>query len=184
MSDAVSPSATRHFALELFGHNISIGYDNPKMWPQVEDVNLLLERRVAERTLPLTQSEADLRRCKPAVEHSSASILIADVQGIITYANPALVETSQYGLDEPPGNRASLFKSGTMPDHLLATLREEIRAGRRWTRCPAGPTARSILPKDTAATAFRRPERQRLTNRTVRAALSSAQQRHDSPGNI
>ena len=37
--------------LELFGHNISVGYDNLKMWQQLEEANLLLERRVAERTL-------------------------------------------------------------------------------------------------------------------------------------
>jgi diguanylate cyclase (GGDEF)-like protein/PAS domain S-box-containing protein len=118
--------------LELFGHNISFGYDNLKMWQQQEDTNLLLERRVAERTLRLTQSEADLRRFKSAVEHSSASILITDVHGIITYANPAVLATSQYELDELLGNRASLFKSGMMPDQLFNTLWEQIRLGKSW----------------------------------------------------
>ena len=118
--------------LELFGHNISIGYDNLKMWQQLDDANQLLERRVAERTQQLTRSEADLRRFKSAVEHSSASILITDLHGIITYANPALLATSQYGLDELLGNRPSLFKSGAMPDHLFTTLWEQIRAGNSW----------------------------------------------------
>ena len=118
--------------LELFGHNISIGYDNLKMWQQLEDANLLLERRVAERTLQLTRSEADLRRFKSAVEHSSASILITDIHGSITYANPAVLETSQYGREELLGNRASLFKSGTMPDQLYVTLWAQIRAGKSW----------------------------------------------------
>lgn len=118
--------------LELFGHNISFGYDNLKMWQQLDDANLLLERRVTERTLRLTQSEADLRRFKSAVEHSSASILITDVHGIITYANPAVLETSQYELDELLGNRASLFKSGMMPDHLFNTLWKQIRLGKSW----------------------------------------------------
>jgi diguanylate cyclase (GGDEF)-like protein/PAS domain S-box-containing protein len=118
--------------LELFGHNISIGYDNLKMWQQLEDANLLLERRVAERTLLLTESEADLRRFKSAVEHSSASILITDVHGVITYANQAVLETSRYGLDELLGHRASLFKSGAMPDQLFSVLWEQIRSGKSW----------------------------------------------------
>ena len=107
--------------LELFGDNISIGYDNLKMW-----------QRVTERMRRLTQSEADLRRFKSAVVHSSASILITDIHGIITYANPALLATSQHGLDELLGNRASLFKSGAMPSHLFTTLWEQIRAGNSW----------------------------------------------------
>jgi diguanylate cyclase (GGDEF)-like protein/PAS domain S-box-containing protein len=118
--------------LELFGQNISVGYDNLKMWEQLEDANQQLERRVAERTQQLSQSEADLRRFKSAVEHSSTSILITDTRGVITYANPALLATSQYRLDELLGNRASLFKSGAMPNHLFTTLWEQIRAGNSW----------------------------------------------------
>ncbi len=118
--------------LELFGHNISIGYDNLKMWQQLEEANLLLERRVTDRTLQLTRSEADLRRFKSAVEHSSTAILITDVHGVITYANPALLASSQYGLEELLGNRPSLFKSGTMPDQLFTMLWKEIRAGKSW----------------------------------------------------
>ena len=118
--------------LELFGHNISVGYDNLEMYQQLCEANADLEARVVERTMALSMSEADLRRFKSAVDHSSASILITDSEGIITYANPAMSRTSMYAPEELLGERPSLFKSGKVPVATFKTLWECISGGENW----------------------------------------------------
>lgn len=111
--------------LEMFGHNISIGYDNLELYQELLEVNEDLERRVAERTI-------DLRRFKAAVDHSAASILMTDPDGFIEYANPAVSRSSLYPLDELIGRKVGLFKSGLVSEEKFAALWSTIRAGHDW----------------------------------------------------
>ncbi len=118
--------------LELFGHNISIGYDNLKMFQELVEAKESLEVRVTERTHELSRSEMHLRRFKAAVDHSSASILITDPEGVIEYVNPALSRTSQYAPEELLGRQPSLFKSGMVSPEIFQALWSDIAAGRDW----------------------------------------------------
>lgn len=118
--------------LELFGHNISVGYDNVEMYHQLRESNAQLEARVIERTLELSQSEADLRRFRSAVDHSSAAVLITDAQGVITYVNPAVSRSSLYDAEELLGQRPNLFKSGEMPIAIFQALWAQICSGDSW----------------------------------------------------
>lgn len=118
--------------LELFGHNISVGYDNVEMYHQLRAANAQLEEHVAARTRELSLREADLRRFKAAVDHSSASILITDANGMITYVNPALTRTSLYSADQLIGAHPRLFKSGMVPASVFEEMWAQISAGHDW----------------------------------------------------
>jgi diguanylate cyclase (GGDEF)-like protein/PAS domain S-box-containing protein len=111
--------------LEMFGHNISIGYDNLELYQELLDANEGLERRVAERTL-------ELKRFKAAVDHSAAAIVITDPNGVIEYANPAVSHTSLYPAEELIGQRPSLFKSDLVPAETFTALWTTILAGSDW----------------------------------------------------
>lgn len=118
--------------LEMFGHNISIGYDNLEMHEQLLKANEGLERRVVERTRELTLSEANLRMFKAAVHHSSAAILITDQAGVIEYVNPSISRTSLFTSEDLIGQRPSLFGSGLVPPETFAALWTAILSGHDW----------------------------------------------------
>jgi diguanylate cyclase (GGDEF)-like protein/PAS domain S-box-containing protein len=111
--------------LEMFGHNISIGYDNLEMYRELLAANENLERRVSERT-------TELRRFKAAVDNTAASILITDPNGVIEYSNPAVSLSSLYPDSELLGQRSSLFKSGLVPVERFELLWDTILAGSDW----------------------------------------------------
>jgi len=118
--------------LEMFGHNISIGYDNLEIYRQLQDTNATLEHRVVERTLALTESETHLWLFKSAVEHSSASIFITNEEGAIVYANPSLSRTSQYPNAELLGVDADLFRSAATPEGTHGAIWQQLRRGEGW----------------------------------------------------
>jgi PAS domain S-box-containing protein len=111
--------------LEMFGHNISIGYDNLEMYRELLTANENLERRVSERT-------TELRRFKAAVDNTAASILITDPDGVIEYSNPAVSLSSLYPSSELLGQRSCLFKSGLVPVERFEALWNTILAGSDW----------------------------------------------------
>ena len=118
--------------LEMFGQNISIGYDNLEIYRQLQNNNMTLEERVTERTAALTQSETHLRQFKSAVEQSSASIMITNREGIITYANPALARITQYSEEEVLGKPANIFRSESTPAGTFQKMLELAAAGQSW----------------------------------------------------
>ena len=118
--------------LEMFGHNITIGYDNLEIYRQLQDTNATLEQRVVERTLALTESETHLGLFKSAVEHSSASIFITNEEGAIVYANPSLSRTSQYPNAELLGVDADLFRSAATPEGTHGAIWQQLRRGEGW----------------------------------------------------
>ncbi len=118
--------------LEMFGQNISIGYDNLEIYRQLQDTNATLEQRVMERTLALSQSEIHLRQFKSAVEYSSAAILITNRDGVITYANPAMSHNSLYSSSELLGRHFSMFKSDATQDVIYDAMWAKILNGESW----------------------------------------------------
>ena len=118
--------------LEMFGHNISIGYDNLEIYRQLQDTNATLEQRVVERTLALMESETHLGLFKSAVEHSSASIFITNEDGVIVYANPSLSRTSKYPNAELLGRHADLFRSTATSEGTHTAIWQQLRRGEGW----------------------------------------------------
>ncbi|HMQ52141.1 MAG TPA: PAS domain S-box protein [Anaerolineae bacterium] len=76
--------------------------------------------------------EAELRKLSRAVEQSTSTIVITDIQGYIEYANPQFTETTGYTLAEAKGQHTRILKSGHMPPEAYQRLWETITAGQEW----------------------------------------------------
>ncbi len=83
----------------------------------------ITERKAAERRL---------RQLSRAVEQTASSVVITDLRGNITYANPKVVETTGYGLEEVLGKNPRMFKSGSVPAATYVELWRTISTGKTW----------------------------------------------------
>ncbi len=79
------------------------------------------------------ESNIKIQQMSKAVEQSSNSIIITDINGFIHYANPAFVKTTGYDLQEVIGKKPSLLKSGKTPPHLFTEMWESITSGKEWS---------------------------------------------------
>ena len=78
------------------------------------------------------KAEEQLRKLSRAVEQSPVSIVIADLEGNIEYANPKVSSTTGYSFDELVGKNPRVLKSGETPDSEYQKLWEDITAGKEW----------------------------------------------------
>lgn len=68
-----------------------------------------------------------------AVEQSTLSIIITDVNGIIEFVNPAFENLTGYSIEETIGSKTNLLKSGEQSDSFYENLWTTILKGDRWT---------------------------------------------------
>lgn len=78
------------------------------------------------------QREMILNRFFFAVEQSSASVMITDVQGCIEYVNPWFCHITGYTRDDVYGLKPSILKSGHTTDEEYAALWQAITHGKQW----------------------------------------------------
>ncbi len=83
---------------------------------------------ITERKL----AEEQLRQLSRAVEQSSASIVITDPAGNITYVNPKFSAVTGYSFAEALGKNPRILKSGETPAAAYAQLWQTITAGQEW----------------------------------------------------
>jgi PAS domain S-box-containing protein len=76
-------------------------------------------------TLPSSTSEETTGMFRLAVEHASDHIIITDANGIILYANPAVIKTTGYSPDEVVGKKPSVW-GHQMPREFYRLLWEII----------------------------------------------------------
>jgi diguanylate cyclase (GGDEF)-like protein/PAS domain S-box-containing protein len=76
--------------------------------------------------------EEKLRTLHRAVEQSSNTIVITDVDGKIEYVNPQFEVTTGYTVEEAYGQNPRVLKSGQQPLEFYAELWETISSGREW----------------------------------------------------
>lgn len=74
----------------------------------------------------------DVEVFRRAMQHSPASVVITDAEGIIEYVNPKFESVSGYAAAEVLGGKPSLLKSGLQPDAFYADLWRTITAGEDW----------------------------------------------------
>ncbi|MFN8595073.1 MAG: ATP-binding protein [Anaerolineae bacterium] len=79
------------------------------------------------------QIEEELRKLSRAVEQSSVSIIITDLQGQIEYVNPKFTQVTGYQPEEVIGQNPRLLKSGEMSGDQYRHMWETILAGRDWS---------------------------------------------------
>ena len=67
-----------------------------------------------------------------AIEQAGESVMIADVDGTVVYANPATAVTTGYPLEEILGGTTAKFASGLHDKEFYKGIRETLRAGGTW----------------------------------------------------
>ncbi len=78
------------------------------------------------------QIEMQLRVQTTALETAANGVMITDKQGKIIWANQAFARMSGYSVEELPGQRPNLLKSGIQPSEFYKNLWETILAGHVW----------------------------------------------------
>ena len=87
---------------------------------------------VARNITQLKQAESVLRKLSRAVEQSSASIIITDINGNIEFINKKTSELTGYAPEELIGKNPRIFKSGeTLPEEYKK-LWQTIKSGGEW----------------------------------------------------
>ena len=76
--------------------------------------------------------EEELTKLSSAVEHSPATVVITNPDGVIEYINPKFSETSGYSSKEAIGEKPTLLKSGLMAAEIYEDLWQTILAGKEW----------------------------------------------------
>lgn len=87
--------------------------------PESSDLDALLER-------------CDLRILARAIEQSPLSVLIADRDDVILYANPHFEAITGYARADVIGRTPELLRSGHHPPEFYADLRATVCDGRTW----------------------------------------------------
>ncbi len=77
------------------------------------------------------QVEEQLQKLSGAVEHSPASIVIADTNGKIEYVNPKFIEVTGYTLEEVRG-KPFILKSAKRPDEFYRRMWHDLKMGKTW----------------------------------------------------
>lgn len=85
-------------------------------------------RDITERKL----SAQKITQLSRAVEQSSVSIIITDLQGKIEYVNPKVVEITGFSANELIGKNWEIFGPKELNSHLHDELWEKISAGNEW----------------------------------------------------
>jgi PAS domain S-box-containing protein len=76
--------------------------------------------------------ERDLRKLTRAVEQSSASVVITDLDGNIEYVNPKFCALTGYSREEALGRNPRILKSGVTPDATYRDMWSTLAAGGVW----------------------------------------------------
>lgn len=76
--------------------------------------------------------ENDNKRLSLAVEQSSNTVVITDLNGNIEYVNKKFVDLTGYSREEAIGNNPSILKSGETTQEEYSALWETILSGKTW----------------------------------------------------
>ena len=86
-----------------------------------------------ENVTEWVSAQQDLRRFKEAVEAAGQAIFTTDMDGRITYANPAFEAVTGHDPDEVVGENSRVLRSGHHDDAYYDRLWETVRRGETWT---------------------------------------------------
>ncbi|OYY99824.1 MAG: hypothetical protein B7Y37_12825 [Sphingobacteriia bacterium 28-36-52] len=77
-------------------------------------------------------AQNQLLKLSQAIEQSTSSVMITDVNGVFEYVNPAFCKTSGYTAEELKGIKSSILKSGYTVEKEFATLWQKISNKESW----------------------------------------------------
>jgi diguanylate cyclase (GGDEF)-like protein/PAS domain S-box-containing protein len=76
--------------------------------------------------------EQQVRQLSQAVQQSSASIVITDIQGSIIYVNPKFTEVTGYSYEEALGKNPRMLKTDITPHEVHADLWQTLSSKKVW----------------------------------------------------
>ncbi len=91
-----------------------------------------LQRNIRDITARLA-ADAERTRLASAVQQTADAIWMNDMNGIITYVNPAFTHAYGYERSEIVGLYGSILDGGHQDQAFFATIWESVRAGRTWS---------------------------------------------------
>lgn len=94
-------------------------------------VSFRLKNAINQEKLQIAQDS--ITKLTTAVEQSSISILMTDVNGMIEYANPAFEKLTGYTSEECLGKKTSILRSGEQSKEFYNKLWKTILSGKKWT---------------------------------------------------
>ncbi len=77
-------------------------------------------------------TENQLTKISQAIEQSSASVIITDINGNIEYVNPAFTATTGYSFAEVMGKNPRFLKSGITPDETYKEMWGNLLQQKEW----------------------------------------------------
>ncbi len=78
-------------------------------------------------------AEDQLRKLSQALEQSSDSVIITDIEGNIEYVNEAFVRNTGYSREEALGKNPRMLKSGSTPRETYSAMWTAINSGQPWS---------------------------------------------------
>lgn len=80
----------------------------------------------------LERNNAAIAKLSLAVEQNPHSIVITDLNGTVSYVNPAFSKTTGYAPDEIIGKNQRILQSGETPESTYVDLWDSLQRGERW----------------------------------------------------
>lgn len=93
---------------------------------------LRLSRLLKSQYVTQQAASIELRKLSTAVEHSPASIVITDNNGIIEYVNLAFCRLTGYSREEARGQHTRILKSDGQPAEYYKAVWDTISSGNEW----------------------------------------------------
>lgn len=137
VANTVLQSVADHVPFELVyrinhkTHGVRWVWEKGGLAPETEE-GQFLEGFIADIT-KRKQAEQALRRTQQIVEQSPVTVLVTELDGTITYVNPAFTRITGYTPEEVLGLTPRVVKSGENPPEQYERLWATLGAGRTWT---------------------------------------------------
>lgn len=100
---------------------------------ELDQNNLELESRVAERTADLENANQDLSLLAAVVKATSEGVVITNKDGLIVDVNPAYCEITGYTREDLIGKNPNINKSGVHDRDFYRDMWAAVNAGGRWS---------------------------------------------------
>lgn len=128
--------------------NICHGIDHAGVWRHIKKDSTVISVDIVSHAVKFADIEAklvlvtdvteklkaqgELVKLSRAVEQSTSSIMITDVNGNIEYVNKAFTKNTGYTFEEVKGKNPRFLKSGKTPDSVFKEMWDTILAGKDW----------------------------------------------------
>ena len=128
----VGVTRSKEVALDLMRRLHRQGTELKEHEERLEDLVALKTRELTREMAEHTAATEKLRKLSRAVEQSSASVVITDLDGTIEYVNPGFTRTTGYTLEEAIGQNPRILKTGESSPAEHEQLWKTITAGETW----------------------------------------------------